>query len=188
MHRAGKLSFHPNMTTYRQGNRGADPGSAPRIVLLTGLWSKRVAQLKKLHWELESAQDPGDIARLLSERLGFTQADLAAATGADPRAVASWLGSEALMPEDDEHKERLHQLKALIDLIMEDGSIAEEPAAWFRYPNLSLDHRTPFELIAKGCWRQVGSSLCEQLGIPRAVWPQPFRSRDNDRLVESDAR
>lgn len=137
--------------------------------------SKKVARFKKIREELATTRAPGDIARFLNERLGFTQADLSAATGAHWRTVAGWLGKEAQAPGNNEHRQKLHQLKALVDLILEDGTIAEDMVDWFRDPNRNLGYRTPFELIDEGRWKQAGSSLCEEVGIPKAVWPEAFR-------------
>lgn len=137
--------------------------------------NNKVARLKKIHAELERTRAPGDIARFLSERLEFTQADLAAATGAHWRTVAGWLGKEAQAPGNNDHRQKLHQLKAIVDLILENGTIAADMVDWFRDPNRDLGYMTPFELIAAGRWKEVGSSLCEEVGIPKVVWPEAFR-------------
>jgi hypothetical protein len=137
--------------------------------------NEKVARFKKIREELEKTRRPGDIARLLNQNLEFTQADLSAATGAHERTVAGWLGKEAQAPGNNQHKNRLLQLKALVSLILEDGTIAEELVDWFRDPNRNLGYRKPFELIAEGRWQRAGISLCEETGIPKAVWPEAFR-------------
>jgi hypothetical protein len=137
--------------------------------------NEKVARFRKVQEELESTRAPGDIAKLLNERLGFTQADLSAATGAHWRTVAGWLGKEAQTPGNNQHKQSLHQLKAIVDLILEDGTIAEDLVDWFRDPNRNLGYKTPFELISEGRWRKAGISLCEEVGIPRSVWPEAFQ-------------
>ena len=140
--------------------------------------SEKVARLEKIRRELESTLGPGNIARLLNGRVAFTQADLSAATGADWRTVRGWLEPEGQPPETYEHRQKLDQLKAIVNLILEDGTIAEHLVEWFRDPVRSLGHRTPLELIAEGRWKQVGSSLCEEVGVPKAVRPQAFRLAD----------
>jgi hypothetical protein len=143
---------------------------------LSGLTkNKRAARYRKIREELESTRAPGDIARLLNRHLKFTQADLSAATGAHERTVAGWLGKGAQAPGNNQHKERLKQLKALVNLSLEDGTIAEELVDWFQDCNRNLGYRTPFELIAEGRWQKAGISLCEETGIPKAVWPEAFQ-------------
>lgn len=138
--------------------------------------NEKVARFNRIRGELRITRAPGEIAKLLNQRLDFTQADLSAATGAHWRTVAGWLGKEAQAPGNNEHRRKLHQLKALVDLILEDGTIAEYMVDWFRDPNRDLGYLTPFELIDEGRWQEAGSSLCEEIGIPKAVWPEAFRS------------
>jgi hypothetical protein len=144
--------------------------------VLDAMRNEKVRRFTKIREELETTRAPGDIARLLNQHLDFTQADLSAATGAHWRTVAGWLGKEAQAPGNNDHRQKLQQLRALVDLILEDGTIAEDMVDWFRSPNRNLGYRTPFELIAEGHWKQAGSSLCEEVGVPRAVWPEAFRS------------
>lgn len=136
-----------------------------------------MARFKEIHRKLKSTRAPGDIARLLNTCLKFTQADLSAATGAHGRTVAGWLGKEAQAPGNNDHKERLHQLKALIDVVSEDGTIAGDIVDWFRDPNRNLGYLTPLELVAEGRWREVGSGLCEEAGIPKGAWPEAFQAK-----------
>lgn len=142
----------------------------------TTMKSEKVARLEKTRRELESARGPGDIANLLNTRLTFTPADLSVATGAYWRTARGWLEPEGQPPENYEHRHKLDQLKALVILILEDGTIAEGMVEWFRGPTRSLGYRAPLELIGDGRWKEAGSSLCEEIGIPKAVRPQEFRS------------
>lgn len=137
--------------------------------------SEKVARLEKTRRKLESTRGPGDIAKLLNTRLAFTPADLSVATGAYWRTVRGWLDSEWQSPEDSEHRQKLVQLKTLVILILEDGTIAEDLVEWFRDPLRNLGYRAPFELIGDGRWKEVGTSLCEEIGIPKAIRPQEFR-------------
>ena len=137
-----------------------------------------MASLEKARLELESARGPGDIAKLVTTRLAFTPEDLSVATGAYWRTVRGWLDSEWQSPENDEHRQKLVQLKTLVSLILEDGTIAEGLVEWFRDPLRNLGYRAPLELIGDGRWKEAGSSLYEEIGIPRAVRPQAFRSAD----------
>lgn len=137
--------------------------------------SEKVARLEKTRRELESARGPGDVAKLLNTRLAFTPEDLSVATGAYSRTVRGWLDSERQSPEDDEHRQKLVQLKTIVILVLEDGTIAEDLVEWFRDPLRNLGYRAPLELIGDGRWKEVGGSLCEEIGIPKAVRPQEFR-------------
>jgi hypothetical protein len=137
--------------------------------------SEKVARLEKTRRELESARGPGDMAKLLNTRLAFTPEDLSVATGAYERTVRGWLEPEGQPPESYEHRRKLDQLKALVILILEDGTIAEDLMEWFRDPLRNLGYRAPLELIGDGRWKEVGSSLCEEIGIPKAVRPREFR-------------
>jgi hypothetical protein len=158
------------------GFRPHRPDNSDLTSSLSGVTkNKKAARFRKIREELERTRAPGDIARLLNQHLDFTQADLAVATGAHWRTVAGWLGKEAQSPGNNLHRQRLHQLKAIVDLSLEDGTIAEDLVDWFRDPNRNLGYRTPFELIAEGRWQQAGISLCETTGIPKAVWPEAFR-------------
>jgi hypothetical protein len=155
---------------------GKQPHDDGLISSLSGaIRNEKAARFRKIRGELERTRAPGDIARLLSKHLEFTQADISAATGAHWRTVAGWLGKEGQAPGNNQHKQRLHQLKALVDLSLEDGTIAENLVDWFRDPNRNLGYRTPFEVIAEGRWQEAGISLCEETGIPKAVWPEAFR-------------
>lgn len=138
--------------------------------------SEKVARLEKTRRELESAGGPEDIAKLLNTRLAFTPADLSVATGAYWTTVRGWLEPEGQPPESYEHRRKLDRLKALVILILEDGTIAEDLVEWFRDPLRNLGYRAPLELIGDGRWKEVGSSLCEEIGIPKTVQPQEFRS------------
>lgn len=137
--------------------------------------SEKVARLEKIRRELESAREPGDMAKLLNTRLAFTPEDMSVATGAYGRTVRGWLEPEGQPSESYEHRRKLDQLRALVILILEDGTIAEDLVEWFRDPLRNLGYRAPLELIGDGRWKEVGSSLCEEIGIPKAVRPQEFR-------------
>jgi len=77
---------------------------------------------------------------------GFIHEDLAHATGASLRTVASWsAGGTATRSHDD----RLMELYRLSGLVAE-SIVASQVGLWFRTPNRFLDWHKPLDLLHQG--------------------------------------
>lgn len=120
---------------------------------------------------LDGAFAPNRVAQALVQA-GLTPADLATATGANVRTVASWLDRPEPGPRKELHRRRLRELKEVTRFIVENGTIAYQEADWLRDPNRSADFDTPLELIAKGEWQRAGRAFCDDVA---AKIPSVFR-------------
>jgi hypothetical protein len=111
---------------------------------------------------LDKAIAPNLVAQALIQ-VGLTPADLAEATGANVRTVASWLDQPEPPPRKKEHRTQLRELKEVTRFIIDNGTIAYQEADWLRDPNRSADFDTPLELIGRGEWRRAGRAFCDDV-------------------------
>lgn len=94
-----------------------------------------------------------DVQGLMRELrgLGFTQADIAAATGADPRSARNWQRGTA---PSSRNEDRLRELYYLASELA-DSLDAPGPAQWMRAPNRMLGGRKPLAVLREGHYERV---------------------------------
>lgn len=82
---------------------------------------------------------------------GFTQADVAAATGADVRSVRNWQRGRTPSSTNEDRLRELHYLASeLADTFDPPG-----PAQWMRAPNRTLRGRKPIDVLRDGEYEQA---------------------------------
>jgi hypothetical protein len=105
----------------------------------------RSAQLANPFGALRRAVAANDIVRAL-ERVGFTQKQIASATGATDRSVRNWATTGAIRPSYDE---RIRELSD-ISLILSETATPRGVTQWLNARNRALDGQRPVDLIAQG--------------------------------------
>src|SRR3954451_2471381 len=105
----------------------------------------RSAQLSNPFRDLRRAVAANDIVRALT-RIGFTQKQIANATGATDRSVRNWATTGAIRPTFDE---RLRELSE-ISLLLSDTASPLGVTQWLNARNRLLDNERPIDLIAQG--------------------------------------
>lgn len=151
------------------------PGGRPRADELSRAQTEDFENRRRGMLEsLDGAFAPNLVAQALVQA-GLTPADLATATGANVRTVASWLDRPGPGPRKQLHRQRLRELKEVTRFVVENGTIAYQEADWLRDPNRSADFDTPLELIARGEWQRAGRAFCDDVA---AQTPQIFRESE----------
>lgn len=91
---------------------------------------------------------PGGLDAIVRDlrEYGFIHEDIAHATGASLRAVASWAAGGTATRS---HEDRLMELYRLSGLIAE-SVVADKVGLWFRTPNRFLDWQKPLDLLHQG--------------------------------------
>jgi len=92
---------------------------------------------------LDRAVEADEIVTAL-RHYGFTQADVASATGVSERSVRNWANETPLRRR---HEERLQALR-LIVLLLDDSLTPRGVGQWFRAHNRALDGRRPLDVLA----------------------------------------
>jgi transcriptional regulator with XRE-family HTH domain len=92
---------------------------------------------------LDRAVEADEIVAAL-RAYGFTQADVAAATGVSERSVRNWANDTPLRRR---HEERLQALRQIV-LLLDDSLTPRGVGQWFRAHNRSLDGRRPLDVLA----------------------------------------
>ena len=110
-------------------------------------------------------------------------ADLARASGTNPRSVSRWRSQETTPRREAE--ERLLELRAVVDLartVMSDGAAR----FWMRSPNRDLNYEKPLDVVAEGEYQRVIDLLLALAGgrhylrcllLTRERWLVPQLSR-----------
>lgn len=110
----------------------------------------RSAQLANPFRDLKRAVAANDIVHALG-RVGFTQKQIANATGATDRSVRNWAATGAIRPAYDE---RIRELSD-ISLILSETATPRGVTQWLNARNRLLDNKRPVDLIAQGKADQV---------------------------------
>lgn len=100
-----------------------------------------------------------DVVRALTE-YGFTQRQIASATGATDRTVRNWATTGAIRPVYDERVRELSDIALLLSETMTARGVTQ----WFGARNRLLGGERPAELIARdevGPVRRAAASLVE---------------------------
>lgn len=105
----------------------------------------RSAQLVSPFRALRRAAAADDIVRAL-RRVGFTQKQIASATGATDRTVRNWAATGAIRPAYDE---RIRELSE-ISLLLSETATPRGVTQWLNARNRLLDNERPVDLIARG--------------------------------------
>jgi predicted transcriptional regulator len=105
----------------------------------------RSAQLSNPFRDLRRAVAANDIVRALT-RVGFTQKQIANATGATDRSVRNWATTGAIRPTYDE---RIRELSE-ISLLLSETMTARGVTQWLNARNRLLGGERPVDLIARG--------------------------------------
>jgi putative toxin-antitoxin system antitoxin component (TIGR02293 family) len=90
--------------------------------------------------------------RTATQRTDLDRADVAGLVGTNTRTVARWLAEES-EPRTDARR-RLLEVLAVLEAL---SGVLEPQAAhdWLFFPNPSLEHRKPVDLLADGEFRPV---------------------------------
>jgi predicted transcriptional regulator len=104
----------------------------------------RVPQPKEFR-DLRRAVAANDIVRALAG-VGFTQKQIASATGATDRSVRNWAATGAIRPTYDE---RIRELSE-ISLLLSETMTARGVTQWLSARNRQLGGEKPVDLIARG--------------------------------------
>lgn len=136
---------------------------------------------RELLASLDSAIAPGLVAGALA-KIGLTASDLAVATGANRRTVATWLDEACPTIKKKRHRERLRELKEVTRFIVSNGAVADQEADWLRDPNRAVDFSTPLELIGEGRWKEAARIYCDDV---IAEIPRIFRAEEPMRITET---
>jgi hypothetical protein len=110
----------------------------------------RSAQLVSPFGALRRAVAADDIVRAL-RRLGFTQKQIANATGATDRSVRNWAATGAIRPAYDERIRELSEISLLLSETLTPRGVTQ----WLNARNVLLDDERPVDLIARGEADQV---------------------------------
>jgi len=105
----------------------------------------RSAQLSNPFRDLRRAVAANDIVRALT-RVGFTQKQIANATGATDRSVRNWATTGAIRPTYDE---RIRELSE-ISLLLSETMTARGVTQWLNARNRLLGGERPVDLIGRG--------------------------------------
>lgn len=108
---------------------------------------------------LDRAIEADEIVAALRE-YGFTQADVAAATGVSERSVRNWANDTPLRRR---HEERLQALRQIV-LLLDDSLTPRGVGQWFRAHQRMLDGRRPLDVLADGDFdgvRQAAAGFAE---------------------------
>lgn len=105
----------------------------------------RSAQLSNPFRDLRRAVAANDIVRALT-RIGFTQKQIANATGATDRSVRNWATTGAIRPSYDERIRELSQISLLLSDTLSPRGVTQ----WLSARNGLLDGQRPIDLISKG--------------------------------------
>ena len=105
----------------------------------------RSAPLSNPFRDLRRAVAANDIVRALT-RIGFTQKQIANATGATDRSVRNWATTGAIRPTYDE---RIRELSE-ISLLLSDTLTPRGVTQWLSAKNALLDDQRPIDLLSKG--------------------------------------
>jgi hypothetical protein len=105
----------------------------------------RQAQLVSPFRALRRAVAADDIVRALG-RIGFTQKQIASATGATDRSVRNWATTGAIRPAYDE---RIRELSE-ISLLLSEAATPRGVTQWLNAKNRLLNNERPVDLIAQG--------------------------------------
>ncbi|MBA3878064.1 MAG: DUF2384 domain-containing protein [Anaerolinea sp.] len=98
----------------------------------------------KAFLDLRRAVAANDIVRAL-EAVGFTQKQIAAATGATDRSVRNWSATGAIRAAYDERIRELSEISMLLSETMTARGITQ----WFSARNRLLGGQRPIDLIAR---------------------------------------
>lgn len=82
--------------------------------------------------------------------MGLTEADVAKATGADPRSVRRWLGQTRPV----RHEQQIDDLRSIVQLLAETLT-PEGIGQWLRARNRYLKGDRPVDVLARGDYRRV---------------------------------
>jgi transcriptional regulator with XRE-family HTH domain len=93
---------------------------------------------------LDRAVEAEEIVTAL-RHYGFTQADVALATGVSERSVRNWSKDTHLRRR---HEERLQALRQIV-LLLDDSLTPRGVGQWFRAHNRTLDGRRPLDVLAE---------------------------------------
>jgi hypothetical protein len=118
-----------------------------------------LAQAARDNRALRRAIAANDVVRAL-EAFGFTQRQIASATGATDRSVRNWGATGAMRRT---HEERIRELSD-IALLLSESMTARGVTQWFGARNRLLGGRRPAELIASDdveSVRKAAASLVE---------------------------
>src|SRR3954470_24560195 len=105
----------------------------------------RSARLSNPFRDLRRAVAANDIVRALA-RVGFTQKQIANATGATDRSVRNWAATGAIRPTYDERIRELSEISLLLSQTATPRGVTQ----WLNARNRSLDNERPIDLIARG--------------------------------------
>jgi hypothetical protein len=105
----------------------------------------RSAQLVSPFRALRRAVAADEIVRAL-RRVGFTQKQIASATGATDRSVRNWAATGAIRPTYDERIRELSEISLLLSESLTPRGVTQ----WLNARNALLDNRRPVDLIAGG--------------------------------------
>jgi hypothetical protein len=91
-----------------------------------------------------------DAVRIIRHDIGLTEADVAAATGADERSVRRWLGQTRPI----RHERQIDDLRAVVQLLAETLT-PEGIRQWLRGRNRYLKGERPLDVLARGQYNRV---------------------------------
>lgn len=105
----------------------------------------RSAQLSNPFRDLRRAVAANDIVRALT-RVGFTQKQIANATGATDRSVRNWATTGSIRPTYDDRIRELSEISLLLSETMSARGVTQ----WLSARNRLLRGEKPVDLIARG--------------------------------------
>lgn len=91
-----------------------------------------------------------EAVRVLRREVGLTEADVAAATGADERSVRRWLGAT----RPTRHERQIDDLRSIVQLLAETLT-NDGVRQWLRARNRYLKGDRPLDVLARGEYKRV---------------------------------
>ncbi len=101
---------------------------------------------------IASAHDPGEAVEIMRQEVGLTEADIAAATGADTRSVRRWTAERPSRPV--RHERQIDDLRAIVE-VLADSLTEAGVRQWLRARNRSLKGERPLDVLARGEYERV---------------------------------
>lgn len=153
--------------------------SATERQLNTAQQAKLESRREQLLTALESSYKPALIIRALVSA-EMSASDLAVATGAHQRTAAAWIEDPEIPPRKIEHRQRLDELKEVLQFMIANGTIAYQEVDWLRYRNRLAGFKSPLELIRHGDWKRVVRIYCDDVAapVPKEFLPETLDEND----------
>lgn len=100
--------------------------------------------------KIARVHEPSETVRLMRREIGLTEADVAAATGADERSVRRWLGQTRPI----RHERQIDDLRAIVQVLAETLT-TDGIRQWLRARNRLLKGERPLDVLARGEYSRV---------------------------------